>query len=140
MNIIQVEFDREFSSQSNFAPKVIVQCSMADLASRFHYTIYEGEDGLDRYSVIPMVLQDDYNEEFDFAMWRHDGTPENTFSINASIYEKMHPKFLALILQRFAIPDSQVIWRAPELAITPEAAGTRSIKTTRATSTDAGAV
>lgn len=159
MNIIQVEFDRVFSGQSNFAPKAIVQCSMADIASRFHYTIYEGEDGLDRYSAIPMALQADHNEGFDFALWRHDGNPENTFSINASIYEKMHPKSLALILQQFDIPESHVIWRAPELATATEVAdstystakattspapiqpgpGATGMLATDATSTDAGA-
>ena len=129
MNIVQVEFDRVFTGQSNFAPKAIIQCSMADLARRFRYIIYEGEDGLDRYSAIPMVLQIDHNDEFDFALWRHEGNPENTFSINASIYENMDPSFLALILRQLDISENHVIWRAPELVASPEAVSAACLAT-----------
>lgn len=129
MNIVQVEFDRVFTGQANFAPKAIVQRSLADLASRFHYTICEGEDGLDRYSAIPMMLQMDANEGFDFALWRHDGNPENTFSINASIYETMEPRVLALILHQLNISESHVIWRAPELIASTKAESAPGVAT-----------
>ena len=111
MNIRQVAFADVFNGKLNYGPQAIVNVPLAAVVQRFDLKVETGEDGLDRFEAVPMVLIGK-GGHIPFALWRHAHNPPDTFAIHMPIYvDNRRP--LALILRALGLPKEAVLWEAP---------------------------
>lgn len=123
MTVRPVRFEDVFDGKSNYNAALIVRASLVDVAYRLGATIVEGEDGLDRFCAVPLVL-DNPDGQLKFALWRHDGNPQGTFSIHTASDAHFAYLSLAIVLEALNIQSDAIIWRAE--AATPQDDGSQA--------------
>lgn len=115
MSVRQVAFSEIFNGEVNYGPQAVVNIPLAALVERHGLRVETGEDGLDRFEVVPMELSVRFVDggvgRLPFALWRHAGNPPGTFAIHTPI--QMEGRFpLALVLRELRIPRAAILWQA----------------------------
>lgn len=110
MTIRAASFDEVFDGRSNYVPFAIVKASLADVARHVGASIVEGEDGLDHFAAVPLVLNSS-NGPVRLALWRHDGNPPGTFGIHMALDETNIADRVNAVIEALDVKPAQVSWR-----------------------------
>ena len=105
-------FDRVFDGTANFVARAVLDLDRApvplvDQMMRDDAT--EGEDGLDTFWAVPLVLTTDAGEERRFALWHHRHNPPAQVAIHLPLGEEFQDA-LAGIMTTLQIPAAALVW------------------------------
>lgn len=112
MKVTPSSFDAVFDGKVNFVPRAILDISrddvpkVRDLMSK--HAIH-GEDGLDEYDAVPMVLHTDDGHTRRFALWRHAHNPKGHVAIQLPLGQDFQDTLMG-ILQAMRIPAAAIVW------------------------------
>ena len=114
MSVRQVLFEDVYDGSANFAPAAVIGLPLHDVVSRWRFQVSEGDDGLDKFTAVLLVLELRDGRTAKFALWHHHGNPEGTFAIHLALPQVGEPGLVSLILDDLGIPEQAVSWRSPE--------------------------
>jgi hypothetical protein len=105
-------FESVFNGESNFVPRAILDLrrgAVPIVANLLKTQAVGGEDGLDEFEAVPMVLVDHKRREHRFALWRHKATPPGQVAIRMPLEDEFE-RTLAAILTVMEVPAAALIW------------------------------
>lgn len=113
MKVVPSSFDAVFDGTANFVPRAILDLDSADMpgvrALLQNHTV-RGEDGLDDYDAVPMILHMDEGTIQRFALWRHAHNPKGHIAIQLPIGDDFGT-ILEVIFRALRIPTAAIVWR-----------------------------
>jgi hypothetical protein len=119
MKVSTSHFDMVFDGQSNFVPRAILDLNRVDVPEVRDLMRHaeHGEDGLDHYDTVPMILHMDCGDTRRFALWRHAHNPAGHVAIKLPLDEEFQDA-LKEIMQIMQIPASALVWLDQPIAST----------------------
>jgi hypothetical protein len=105
-------FDAVFDGTVNFVPRAVLDLTRADVPrvrELMQNRATHGEDGLDAFDAVPLVLTTDDGKQRRFALWRHENTPRGQVAIQLPVDEEFQDA-LARIMTAMQIPAAALIW------------------------------
>jgi hypothetical protein len=117
MSVEQAAFDEVFNGAISYVPKVIVRGSLEDVAARMGFQVEQGEDGLDGFVAVPLVLKVAGVAAVPFALWRHEGNPVNSFALHFRMTQGDVGSLVDEILLALRIKENAVVWRDTDVLV-----------------------
>ena len=112
MKVTPSSFDAVFDGKVNFVARAILDLNRANVPKVRHLMLnraIHGEDGLDEYDAVPMVLHTDDGHARRFALWRHAHNPEGQVAIQLPLEEEFQDTLMG-IFQVMRIPAAAIVW------------------------------
>jgi len=112
MKVTPSSFDAVFDGTANFVPRAILDISRVDVPNirdLMSKRAIHGEDGLDKYDAVPMILHTDDGHMRRFALWRHAHNPAGQVAIQLPLGEDYRDTLLG-IMQAMRIPAAAIVW------------------------------
>ena len=112
MKVTPSTFDAVFDGTANFVPRAILDISRVDVPNvrdLMSKRAIHGEDGLDEYDAVPMILHTDDGHTRRFALWRHTHNPAGQVAIQLPLGEDFQDTLME-ILQAMRIPAAAILW------------------------------
>lgn len=103
-------FDAVFDGTINFVPRAVIDLGRApELQDLMLNQAVRGEDGLDRFDAVPLVLTADDGRRHRYALWRYKHSPPGQVAIQLPLDDEFQ-EALAGIMTAMKIPAAAVVW------------------------------